>query len=181
MLTAWIAVRWHRFVLMEERPSGAVPPWNGALVRAYLVRSLKIALVVLAAGIGLSLALLVVLLLPPGIAAPLATAGGLLLTVALIAVSLRIGLSLPAAALGRRTSTAESWRETAPASGAILVLAAIDGTAGLRRRNPDGRSRAARGATARRGSLLVGWAQLMLSVAVLTTLYGHLVEGRALG
>jgi hypothetical protein len=176
-LVAWIAVRWHRFVLLEERPSGPIPPWSGALVWAYAVRSFKIALVTVAAAAGLTLALLMVFLLPLGVAAPLAVVGGLLVAMVLIVLPLRVGLGLPAAALGGRMSTAESWRRTAPAGGAILVLALLAALLGYALSLLAGLPTALRLPL----SLVASWFVLMVSVAVLTTLYGHLVEGRRLG
>ena len=169
VLTVWIAVRWHRFVLLEEHPVGAIPPWDGALVRAYVVRSVEITLVTIAATIGLVLALLLAVLLPPAVANPLTVIAGLLLTVVLIALPLRIGLGLPAAALGARMSTAGSWRATAPAWGSILVLAALSVLL----------SYALHLLTALPGlpvalrlavSLVMGWIELMVWAAVLTTL-----------
>ena len=178
--TAWIAVRWHRFVLLEERPAGAIPPWDGALVWAYVARSIKVALVPIAVGIGLSLALLVAVLLPPPLAAPLALIGGLLVTVALIALPLRIGLGLPAAALGGAMSTGESWRATEPAWGSILVLAVLSALLGYALGLPSALPGLPVAATLSI-TLVAGWAQLMVSAAVLTTPHGHLVEGRPLG
>ena len=181
VLSAWIAVRWHRFVLLEEHPAGAVPPWGGALVWAYVVRSMKIALVLGAVGIGVGLSLLAtVMLLPPVLAAPLGLVGGLLATALLIVLPLRIGLGLPAAALGGAMSTDESWRATAPAWGSVLVLAVLSALLGYALDLPaalPGLPAAPEIAI----TLVVGWVRLMVSAAVLTTLYGHLVEGRALG
>lgn len=176
-MACWIAVRWHRFLLLEERPSGPIPPWSGGLVWAYAVRTVKIALVTAAATLGLLLALLVVAFRPEGVAVPLALVGGLLIMAVTIVLPLRIGLGLPAAALGGLMSTAESWRRTAPAWGAILVLAVLaallDYLLSLLAALP--------AALRLPLSLVVDWFVLMVSVAVLTTLYGHLVEGRRLG
>ena len=174
---AWIAVRWHRFVLLEEHPGGAIPLWSGALVWAYVVRSIKIVLVVFAIAVALLLAVQVMLTLLPDVMISLVVIGGLLAGVLLLALPLRIGLGLPAAALGGRMSTSESWRATAPAWGSILVLAVAMALLGYVLSLP----LAVPGlpvALLLALSLVVGWIQLMVSVAVLTTLYGHLVEGR---
>ena len=180
VLGSWIAVRWHRFVLMEEYPGGAVPRWDGGLVLGYMWRSLKIGLAILAIALLVSLAWFLV---------SLSLAGGALIFVAALVplvivfgatyVGLRISLGLPGVALGRDLSIADSWGATAPASGAIAVLAVLlallnailSAIAALLALSPT---------LSVLLSLVVGWITLMLSVAVLTTLYGHLIEGREL-
>jgi len=110
MIAAWpsIAVAWHRFVLRREPPS-ILPfsPWRGAIYFA------------LAAAL-----LVVVWLLPGGIAGYLAAKLGgratllvipaLMGFIAMLALSMRVSLKLPAIAVADRQMTfARSWRETA--------------------------------------------------------------------
>lgn len=38
--TLWIAVAWHRFVLLNEAPQGLLPAFKGDRVMAYLLRML---------------------------------------------------------------------------------------------------------------------------------------------
>ena len=117
VLTAWIAVRWHRFVLLEERPRGAVPPWDGALIWAYALRSIKVALVMAAVAVALLLGLALAFLLPQGLAAVFAAALGLLVGGG---GDRRCRCASGWDCRRRRSaggmSTAESWRATAPAS-----------------------------------------------------------------
>ena len=43
----WIAMGWHRFVLINEKPNSYWPKWHGQLARAYFVRSVYITLALL--------------------------------------------------------------------------------------------------------------------------------------
>jgi len=105
----WIAVGWHRFVLTGETPRGWLPAWHGSEMLSYLGRSIVIGLL-----IGLGIAVIGGLAMGVAMAAP-----GLVGLVAFGLVGLasyvffRIGLILPAAALGKTLSLGESWKATA--------------------------------------------------------------------
>jgi hypothetical protein len=92
---------------------------------------------------------------------------------------MRLALILPAAAVGRPMTLGESWRYTARASGAIFVaiviLSALSIGAGfvLDLLLPGGLVRTV-------FDVVVTWISLMVGVSVMTTLYGHLVERRAI-
>ena len=178
-IVSWIAVRWHRYVLLEEG-SGWIPPWNGRLVVNYMLTSLLIGLIV---AIGAVVAISV-----PMMAA--ASRGGLWLAlvplvVQLVAawVLLRLSISLPAFALGGGMRLGEAWTRTRPAAGTIAIL-----TVSLLALNLCANMLGSLATLAGLPVALVGiisvpldWALMMVSLAVLTTLYGYLVEGRALG
>jgi len=91
---------------------------------------------------------------------------------------LRWSLVLPGTAVGKPTGVGESWRQTAPLSGTIVgtsvLLMAINLLVGFVAL-PFGASPI--------GTLLSlagNWFTLMVGLSVLTTLYGHIVEGRTL-
>ena len=177
MLLAWIAVRWHRYVLLEEG-SGWIPPWSAGLVGRYMLQTFLIGLVVAVGAMGATLILLLIA------GAVDAWRFLVLLAVQLVAawVGLRLSISLPAVALGERMTLGEAWARTRPAAGAIAALTGLLFALNL------GMSALVSLATiagqpamlATILSLPLDWALALLLVAILTTLYGHLVEGREL-
>ncbi len=172
----WIAVGWHRFVLTGETPRGWLPAWHGSEMLSYLGRSIVIGLL-----IGLGIAVIGGLAMGVAMAAP-----GLVGLVAFGLVGLasyvffRIGLILPAAALGKTLSLGESWKATAKDDKAILVLALIVMAGQFLISVPamiDGDSSSVISLIY---SIVVNWFATMIGISVLTTLYGCFVEGRAL-
>lgn len=188
-----IAVVWHRYILMEEAPSGFIPNRKGLHVWHYFWYGIGISLIVL-----LVLAILYFVstifvdsawilaafdsehtsMLPEHIA--LRWLVGLLVTV----IYLRFALALPAVALDEKVTFGESWQETKPYFGAIIVLSIA-----LSLLNA--------GAMLVLGVLLVSvaeseslifavsllvmlfqWFYFMLNISILSTLYGHIVEKR---
>ncbi len=173
---SWVAVAWHRYILKEEAP-GLLPPLRSDLVWPYLGRSVLIALILVVVAIPLSL----VVGLVAGGSQSLVLAGimGLLMALALGWIGTRLSLVLPARAVESPMSFGESWAATAPASGAILLvvltLALINVVLG-------GLFTLLLGDNVLSSllSLVVQWFTTMLGLSVLTTLYGALVERRAL-
>ncbi|KIT17020.1 hypothetical protein jaqu_12100 [Jannaschia aquimarina] len=186
-LFTWVAVAWHRRTLLGEPPAGWVPPFNGGLVLGYLGRTLllglAIGLIMLAAG-----TMVAVLLYPLfGLAAqPLVSATSLFIALLLF---YRLGVVLPAGAIGRRMSFGEAMRETSGHSRTAIVLALLtvgftfllevptllDTAPDL----PEGEMQAA-GPITVIYQIVVQWIALMVGVGTLTVLYGHVVEGRPL-
>lgn len=172
----WIAVGWHRFVLTGETPRGWLPAWHGSEILSYLGRSIVIGLL-----IGLGIAVIGGLAMGVAMAVP-----GLMGMVAFGLVGLasyvffRIGLILPAAALGEKLSLGESWQATAKDDKAILVLALIVMAGQFLISVPamiDGNSSSVISLVY---SIVVNWFATMIGISVLTTLYGYFVEGRSL-
>lgn len=189
----WAAVGWHRYVLMEETGNGLLPQWHWDRISSYLGRAFVVGLVVILAviGGGLVVALIIGLTQSPGIALVLGI--GLILGASWVAT--RIGLVLPAAAIGERMSLSESWAATRPVSSQILlpliVIALAVGIAGQIIALIFGETVTveAFGATQEQvvlslpGQILngfVSWMQILLNLALMTTLYGNLIEGRQL-
>lgn len=173
----WAAVAWHRFVLLEEYPAGALPVFRGTQIFNYLGNSFLIVLVMILAGMvmGIGLGLLVALFQSPAVALVL----GIGIVFGLSWMATRIGLILPAAAIGERLGMGESWRVTAPVSGQIVlpivVIALVSGL--LNQAVP---LIFGVGLISLVISMLISWLQLLVNLALMTTLYGNLVEGRAL-
>ena len=174
---AWIAIAWHRFILLEEYPEGWLPSFRWDDIVEYVWKLILlsfvyafIALVPLVtfaiigagmggAGIGLS-AISVVLLLP-----------------VFMWLSFRLSIVLPSAAVSRRMALGEAWRVTEPYSGTIFwfgvvylgVIIVIQLALGLLGIIP------VVGAIA---SLFGSWFTTILGFSALTTVYGVAVEGR---
>jgi hypothetical protein len=50
IVTLWVAVTWHRYVLLEEAPNGWIPRWNMSANCSYFYQSIKIVLISAAVG-----------------------------------------------------------------------------------------------------------------------------------
>lgn len=114
----WIVVSWHRFVLLEEYPTGMLPPFRFDRVLAYFGRLLMLGL--------LALVIFIPAALVMGAMAQASVLMGILFWFVLI-VFLTIGFYrvspiLPGAAIGKSVTLSQAWQSTSGASGAIAVL-----------------------------------------------------------
>jgi hypothetical protein len=175
--SAWIAVAWHRFILLAEYP-GMIPAIADRPIVTYAWRSFVLGLVMILA--------LVPAVIVTGILAqvfgPDVPAVMFLLGFALgVYFSyfwLRIAVILPAIAIGKTMSLSEAWAATAPLSSAILgasaILVALNiGVSGIV-------GALSGGAVALIIDIVVNWVTLMIGTSILTTIYGNAVEGRPL-
>ncbi|WP_254440201.1 hypothetical protein [Ruegeria atlantica] len=117
----WIVVSWHRFVLLEEYPSGLVPPFRFDRVLAYFGRLLMLFL--------LAFILMIPAALIMSMLAQSSAVLGSIFWVGLI-VCLTIGFYraspiLPGAAIGKPIKLSEAWQATSGASGAIALLVVL--------------------------------------------------------
>jgi hypothetical protein len=189
----WAAVGWHRYVLLEEMGNGLLPRWRWDRISSYFGRVFVVGIVVVLAvmGGGLVIALVVGLTQSPAIALVLGI--GLVLGASWVAT--RIGLVLPAAAIGEKMTLSESWAATRPVSSQILlpliVIALAVGITGQIIALVFGETVTveAFGTTQEQVTLsipgqilngFVSWIQILLNLALMTTLYGNLIEGRQL-
>ena len=175
----WVAVAWHRYILLEETPQGILPPFHVGRVLAYF-------------GWGLLLVVIIALIggIIGGIGGLLASFGGLgsVIGVAVIIAtvlfifyfSARIYVILPSAAIGRTLSLSQAWNATNGYAGPIILayfffvlgailsgvlVGAISMFAGLI------------------GTFLMmalNLALIMIGMSFLTTIYGITVEQREL-
>jgi hypothetical protein len=106
---------------------------------------------------------------------------GILAGILFVWVALRLSVVLPAAALGNGMRIGESWAATAPVSNALwgvaVLLALLNVVISLITVAvlPDGL------AIAMIVQTVIYIVEGLVFISVLTTLYGHLVEGRSLG
>lgn len=171
---AWVAVAWHRYVLTEEH-SGVIPQFAASRVLGYVGRWLLIVLLLIISLIPVAIVVGIVL----GVSGQsnsffLNTALSFLASWVLV----RWSLILPAWSVDRRMTIGESWKTTSEVSGEILVpilafaliFPAIFLILGL----------IPLGIVALPAAFFVFWIQMLVNLALLTTLYGNLAEGREL-
>lgn len=176
----WIAVGWHRYVLTEERP-GLLPPFHGDRMLGYLGKGLLIGLILIVPLVGLGL---ILAMIGPGLVmgGPVAS-----LTVLTLVVYLPIGIlitrlstMLPGAALRAGVPISAGWNATKGEFVPILVLTLASGLL-LWLPQPIGALLFGRdNLLAFIWDTLVNWPILMIGISVMTTLYGHYIEKRAL-
>lgn len=181
-----VAVNWHRFILQNEVPS-LIPQLHGKAMISYLVRLIVISLIAIAIIIpsGLLLVRIIGAAFSSGVIWPLLILG-IGLSILLTAFFTRLSVSLPSLAIGEPITLGKGWGSMAGKWGTLIVLALI--MMGLQ--------------------MIVGqildaimlstslppfayilmmfvyvayyWLVTMLSLSILTTLYGHYVQGRPL-
>jgi hypothetical protein len=175
LASMWIAVAWHRYILLAEGGERWVAPFDLQLVLGYLGRSILLGLAVGVVMLALATAVGVLLLPLFGLAAqPLV--GAVALFTAMI-LFYRLGVILPAGAIGRRMTFADAWRSTEGHSGTAIVLSLVTVGFTLLLQVPtmiDGTS----GMITAIYQIVVQWIGLILGVGTLTALYGVVVEGR---
>ncbi|MEX0277171.1 MAG: hypothetical protein AB3N19_06585 [Ruegeria sp.] len=114
----WIAVAWHRFILMEEYPTGILPTFRFDRILAYFGRLLLLGILMTIAFIPMGLVFVALGESLAGISVIVA----IVYMVFLIICFYRLSTILPAAAIGSPISLTEAWNATTGVSGAILVL-----------------------------------------------------------
>lgn len=188
-----IAVLWHRFILREERPSGFIPSAKGLPVWPYFWYGFGIAIIVF---ILLFVILLIAgLFMEPGavlrafdqqnVSMELSDIGlRAVISILATALYLRLALVLPSVALEEKVTIGESWGETKPFLGAIVMVAILltvfNGVVmvifGLVMSSfaPDG----AASVVISLLLVLFQWFYFMLNISILSTLFGHIVQKR---
>ncbi|WGW04600.1 hypothetical protein [Tropicibacter oceani] len=166
----WIVVNWHRFVLLEEYPRGWLPPFPVSLILGYFGRILM--LVVIAVVLSIPLGILV---------AAMGQAAMILLPIFWVIIMVgfyRVSVILPAGAVGKPMTLGQAWTATQGASGVILTFALILFAANFVLQLGVAAIMAVSvllgGLVSIAFSLVMG----LVGVSILTTLYGHYVEGR---
>lgn len=167
----WIAVAWHRFVLLSEIPQGWMPLWPGAKIFGYLGRSILIGLAI------------VLVLIPVGFVTALL--GMPILTVAASVgvaayVFFRLSPILPAIALGQDMSFGDALTATKDSGGALFGLAGLMIAAAIILQLPTMLSGDPNSLLSLIYGIVVGWFATMIGISLLTTVYGHYVEKRGI-
>ncbi|MFA9232082.1 MAG: hypothetical protein ACEQSU_15260 [Microgenomates group bacterium] len=183
LTSIWAAVAWHRFVLKGEMPNGFIPTFRADRIWAYFARSF---------GIGL---LCIVLALPFGmiggmVAMPFMsetgpTGTGLLIVFLvtyfpITVISYRLSTALPATALDASSAFSSGWEATKGELLTFVVLALITLVLYFGVNTFAVNLLAGNFALSLIWQCVFGWISVMVGLSVLTTLYGHYIEKRAL-
>lgn len=196
MIFSAVAVAWHRYVLLDEEPSGLFPLKLDRNAWQYLLRSFAIGLLML-------LVLIVPVMIMGAFAGNMANnllSDGasrtdfiaisfplLLLLIPAMYVFTRLAISLPAKALGREEfGLFDGWKASAQMSGSIWWLVIITGTISwlvdtiltlpFQSMTPPFAVDPPMIITI--VSFAWQWFAFMFSICIITTLYGICVEGR---
>ena len=171
----WIAVSWHRFILLEEH-SGMLPAYRGRPIWPYLW-------VLFVLGLRMFVVIIPFMFILGGLFGNGSPAVFLFLILALNILlsylAMRWALPLPAKAIGTEMRFSESWKATAPLGstifGVVVALIVFNFAVGF-----IGGVFAPLPIIGFIINVAVSWLTGMLGISILTTLYGHIVEGRDL-
>ncbi|WP_147126569.1 hypothetical protein [Shimia ponticola] len=181
---AWLAVVWHRFVLLEEYPAGTVPVFNTSLIFAYVGKLIVIFLCMVGIGLAGGLATALIGAIVPFVGIIL----GAGLLVVLIWASVRLSVMLPAAAVGYAMPVSEAWSKTESTQwalfGATILIALLSILIAIPGLILIGLIVGVDATTVSVPQIVInvvfGWIFTMLTVSLATTIYGVAVEGREL-
>lgn len=173
----WIAVAWHRFILLREEPGALLPAFRGNAIVGYLGWSIVLGLIAGVAAMVFGLvAGLILAFLPAGAG----LFSMLLIGIPTMLIVYRLGLKLPAAAIDEDLPFSEAWARTAGANGVIFQVAVLILGLSLLLSLP-GMSNADPGSTINiLYTLVTDWIVTLVGVSVLTTLYEVYIGGRRL-
>lgn len=173
ILMLWIVTSWHRFVLLEEYPEGWVPPFRFDRILSYIGHALMLGIMMLIVMVSAATVIIGLSSASPVLGGILLTTGGLAIGVLLY----RFLPILPAAAIGKPLKLSESWEATKGETLTILGLMLI----GFLFQLLLNIVAVLFGLVPVIGPLLIYAVLLIMSlvnVSILTTLYGHYIEGR---
>lgn len=184
LTSVWIAVAWHRYILKNEVPAGFVPPIHKDRMIAYFVRALLIGLLMIVVGFVLGFIAALV-----GGAVGMATGSLILVTLVfallvyfpIFVIAYRISTSLPASAVTEDAgSFMAGWDATKGENGTFIGLGLV--SAAVMFLNGYISISLLSGVLPLFiiWTLVFNWLAMMVGLSVLTTLYGHFVEKRAL-
>lgn len=180
LTSLWIAVSWHRFVLLGEN-AGFVPVFRGDRIWAYLLRSLGYGLILLVVfAVGSTLVMMVLRPVLMGIPWLFMLATAALIYLPVLVIGFRLTADLPGAALGADVPFLAGWRATQGKNGEIAAMAVILIVLALAVEILGTMVFGMIPVVNLLWGLAIGWVQMMVGVSVLTTLYGHYIEKRAL-
>lgn len=172
----WIAVAWHRFALTGETAPGWLPRFHGSEIMGYLGRSILIVILIILGIVVVSIPVGIISIGLPALAGVMS-----LMLIGLAAyLFFRLGVMLPAAALGDKLTLGAAWDATRGQSGTILTLALIVVGASIVFQLPSWFNDDPTSVLNVVYSLVVNWFATIIGISVLTTLYGHFIENRSI-
>jgi hypothetical protein len=174
-VTAWVAVSWHRFILLEER-TGWLPAIKGRPIWAYAGRAILLGLMIMLLALPVMIVAGLIGSRAPLLAIPFFVVGLTLLGF----VGLKMGVSLVGTALGKTMQAGDVWRATERINGTIIgvvvLMVVINVVPGLIIQWIS-LSAPIIGFVL---NIILNWVSTMLGISILTTIYGHVIEDRPL-
>lgn len=173
----WTVVAWHRFVVLEEYPTGWIPPLQLNPMASYLWNAFIISLLAMAVIVLVALFFFV------------AQAANIVTLVAVLAIPLfiflgvlwlQVSIVLPAAAVGNPIKISQAFDATRGAFWPFLVLLIL---IGLLQSGTEILVQGLEGGSevlALVVSVVLSAFLGVLNISILTTLYGHYIEGRSI-
>lgn len=170
----WVAVAWHRFVLLEEFPTGVLPTFHGGLMLRYfgygLLLGIFVGLATFAVGFFVGFALFL---------APVAMTVGIVATIIWgFWVFYRLSPILPGQAINKKLRFREAWASTKPLSGAIFSAMIVFVVSFVALAFAAGFVTIAVPLLGGVIFLTLNWLYGLVGISFLTTLYGVAVEAR---
>lgn len=178
LVELWVFVSWHRFILLEEYPEGWFPRFRGGRILSYFGHGLLIGFLVLLLTVPM-FAIFFLLALTLG-----QTGQVLALTFAfgyfifLFIVIYRFAPILPAAAIGKPLKIKDAWNATAGSGGAIILVFILLAVMQFALQVVTGLSISVFAPLGFAFAALTMLVMTLVNVSILTTFYGHYVEGR---
>lgn len=177
LMSIWIVVAWHRFVLLNERGNGWIPAFDFGRFLGYLGRSILVGLIAVLAAVVVSIPVGLVSVIIPPIAVLLPAAA-----VAVIAIVLyRLGVILPAGAVDEKLTLSEAWDATRGTSGVMVILVIIMIVFSILMQLPNLVGGDPYSIISTIYGAVIGWFMMLIGAGILTTIYGHYVEKRPIG
>lgn len=173
----WIIVGWHRFVLLEEYPNGWGAPFRAGRILSYAAHSLWVSFI-LSICLAVPLFLILPMVFQTGNFPNISLLSNVVSFVGTM-IFLRLSVILPSAAIGKSIGIGAAWRATKGSMGALAVITAAVFAANFVASNVQ--------TVAEYGDppfyveilhIVVDVAVALLGISIITTLYGHYVEGR---
>lgn len=180
---ALMAILWHRHVLLNgaERPENLRP--DSRIFFGYIWRAIVVGFAQMVAAIPITLLIGVMgsSIIQNNPTGPLATLLGLIGGIVFVWIAMRLSVVLPSAAIGRPMSMRESWNTTKPAAPALWGVAVLLSGLNMCVYMISATLLPETGTVPMLVQTVIYIFEGLVFVSILTTLYGHLVEGRSLG
>lgn len=172
----WVFVSWHRFILLEEYPEGWFPSFRTGRILSYLGHGVLIALmaVLLVVPMFVIFFALVAVAVWPGLVGLFIFGYMIFLFIAIY----RFAPILPAAAIGQPLKLGDAWKATSGSSGTIVLVLILLGVLQILLQVVIGLSVSIFAPLGFAFAVFAMLVMTLINVSVLTTFYGHYVEGR---
>jgi hypothetical protein len=190
ILSLWMAVAWHRYILKSELNDSPLPAFRGDRMLSYFGFSLLVGLIIVPVALILMLVVFP-LLLPDMSQLDPRTMGsaGFQLRIALISLAIyvpigallfRLSNVLPSAAIGGELGIGQAWQKTDGSTGTMFALAILVALGVFVIDLP-----VTLGLIQGYWPVIIwltvsNWVKWIVGISLLTTVYGHYVEGRPL-